>query len=138
MTTPTESSSSELAAFTTAVTQQCARFNAAYAAGDVAGLVDGYYVERPLFIPPEGPVLDSRQAVKAALQHLRETGIQRIDLTPVHLRVAGHMGFEVGRANLTIAADGKTSSAVMRYVIVWEKHGEQWRAATDMFAPGEV
>ncbi len=121
------------AEFEAAVRAQCSHFSSSFARGDIDGLVDGYYTEDPIMIAPAVPLLEGREAVKALFRDMATSGIRGIVLESVHITVEGGIGYEIGRAQVTVIENGVARERAGRYLVTWRRGTDGWRAETDMF-----
>ncbi len=138
MTLPKNSNPAAQAAFEAAVKAQCAHFTNSFDAGDTDGLVDGYYTDTPVMIGPDMPVVIGRPAIKDVFKGMRGSGIVKLKIEPVHCTVDADLGYEIGRATLTIKQGDSNVVQPARYIITWRNTSDGWRAETDFFAMGEI
>lgn len=118
-----------------AIRERSDLFEAFFAAGDAAGLVESYYVAEPMFSAPDAPLLRGREAIRAVFESLMET-IAAARLEQIEVGVSGELAYEVGRCALSLK-DG-SEGPPCRYVIVWRKTSAGWRAEVDCFAYGPI
>ena len=117
-----------------AIAARSRAFEAAYAAGDAAALVEHYFVHddlQPMASPPGGqPPVRGRAALVAMFQGLIEAAPTiRLQAEAVH--GDAQLAFELGRAWLGRADGGQ---ALGRYTVCWRRVGPDWRAQVDFFA----
>ncbi len=124
--------------FHAAIRKQCDHFGACFARGDILALVEGYYTDDPCIIAADQPYLTGREAVRNILQGLANSGVKNIKLETVRATVDGNLGYEVGRATLTVIKDGAPVTMPARYLVTWKKGDDGWRVDADMFGFGEI
>lgn len=120
--------------FESAVHAHCARFAECFARGDLTSLVDAYYAEDACMLAPAAPALTGRPAIREALAGLRASGFRSVVLEPLQLCGEGTLGYEIGRARLRAGEGSGAREQLARYLVVWRRTGDAWRAQCDMFA----
>jgi len=110
------------------------QFESCFAAGDVNGLIDVYYDEKPLVSAPDMPLLEGRAALQPVFEHLRKA-YSRVSLNLVRLEDGSDFAYELG--NAVFNGTGQEDLAI-RYIVVWRFRMGQWRVETDFFAPGKI
>ncbi len=112
------------------------RFGELYTAGDLAGLAT-VHAEDGRTMPPGGPTVQGRQAIQQFWQGVRDSGVEAISTEPLEVEVAGELAYEIGRGVLTVRGgagpDSGTSEVVVRYVVVWQRQGDGWQIAIDIW-----
>ena len=112
------------------------RFGELYTAGDLAGLAAAY-AEDGRAMPPGGPTVQGRPAIQQFWQDVRDSGVEAISTEPLEVEVAGELAYEIGRGVLTVRGgagpDSGTSEVVVRYVVVWQRQGDGWQIAIDIW-----
>ncbi|UWR46810.1 nuclear transport factor 2 family protein [Phaeobacter inhibens] len=115
------------------IAEKSRQFEADFAAGDVAALVEGYYTPDPVvigqgigtFTGPDGAsayFLGAVQDMKTA--QLSTTSVQH----------EGRSAIETGRVVLTPRAEG-TGDINLAYVVVWQNGEDGWKVHMDYFMP---
>jgi ketosteroid isomerase-like protein len=128
-------SDDSLASVRRAIRERSDLFEAFFAAGDAAGLVESYYVEAPMLSAPDAPLVRGREAIRAVFETLIQT-ISTARLEQVEVGVSGDLAYEVGRCELTMK--DASEAPPCRYLIAWRNTPAGWRAEVDCFAYGPI
>jgi ketosteroid isomerase-like protein len=80
-------------------------------------------------LPPGAPAVVGGEALRAAWQKMADTEGLTLKWEPTHADVSGDLAYDVGKGALT-TPDGVTRP--VKYVVVWERRGGQWRILVDM------
>jgi len=120
-----------------AVREQCRNFGRRFTAGEIDLLVSEFYAEDACLVAPDAPLIQGRPGIAEALGGLRAGGVGAIELEPIEITGDESAGLEVGRARLFERAGDKTFQGA-RYMVVWRKYEDGWRAQADMFAMGDI
>jgi ketosteroid isomerase-like protein len=105
------------------------RLEGAFERGDMADLAV-LYTQDAKVLPPDAAMVSGRVAIQQFWQTARESmGIQSVRLSTQDLEVSGDHAYEIGMAILSLAS----SSATMKYVLVWRSEAEGWRAAVHIW-----
>lgn len=110
------------------------RFEAAFNAGDAAGLA-ALYTSDAIVMPPNMERITGRDRIRALWQNFFDAGVTSIDLHTDELRFAGIYATEVGAFTLG-APDGKGGKLEVegKYIVVWRKeHDGSWRLHRDIW-----
>lgn len=110
------------------------QFESCFAAGDVKGLIDAYYDEKPLMSAPDMPLLEGRAALQSVFEHLTK-GYSQVSLNLARLEEGSDLAYELGNAVFTGAGQEELG---LRYIVVWRLRVGQWRVETDFFTPGRI
>lgn len=84
--------------------------------------------------PPGAPAVVGAEALRAAWQKMADTEGLILKWEPTHAGVSGDLAYDVGKGALT-TPDRVTRP--VKYVVVWERRGGQWKVLVDMFSPDE-
>lgn len=117
-----------------AIAARSRAFEAAYAAGDAAALVEHYFVPdelQPMACPPGGQPPVRGRAALVAMFHALIAAAPTIRLQAEAVHGDAGLAFELGRARLGRAGGGE---ALGRYTVCWRRVGAEWRAQVDFFA----
>lgn len=111
-----------------------AQFEAAYNAGDAAG-VAALYTEDGAVLPPDAPRIDGREGIQAMWQGFIDAGVTALDLATVELSAAGDAASEVGTYALQVP-DGKGGKTTLtgKYIVLWQRGADGvWRLRRDIW-----
>ena len=105
------------------------QFEQAARDGDLDGLAS-LYTSDAIALPPDGPVVKGRNAIKQMWGTVaQQLGLKDVRLQTLDFEHAGHTGYEVGEATLTLSG----GTAVVKYVVVWKKVESHWRLHRDIW-----
>lgn len=107
-----------------------AEFEAALAAGSASRLA-GVYTKDGQALPPNGPVVSGRKALKEFWQGAVDAGFASVELETLELEAFGESAVQVGRYILK-TADGETAD-VGKLMIFWKKEDGEWRWHRDIW-----
>ena len=100
---------------------------------DAAGIAE-LYAEDGAVMPPNAPVGKGRAAIQQTWASMMNTPGFNLTFTPeqIVLSSSGDMALDRGTYQLTIAPSGKAQNDTGKYVVVWRKIGNEWKAAADI------
>ena len=103
-------------------------------AKDAAGIAE-LYAEDGAVMPPNAPVGKGRAAIQQTWASMMSTPGFNLTFNPeqIVLSSSGDMALDRGTYQLTIAPSGGAQSDTGKYVVVWRKIGNEWKAAADIF-----
>ena len=103
-------------------------------AKDAAAIAE-LYAEDGAVMPPNAPVGKGRAAIQQTWASMMNTPGFNLTFTPeqIVLSSSGDMALDRGTYQLTIAPSGKAQNDTGKYVVVWRKIGNEWKAAADIF-----
>ena len=103
-------------------------------AKDAAGIA-GLYAEDGAVMPPNAPIGKGRAAIQQTWASMMNTPGFNLTFNPeqIVLSSSGDMALDRGTYQLTVAPSGKTQNDTGKYVVVWRKIGNDWKAAADIF-----
>ena len=103
-------------------------------AKDAAGIAE-LYAEDGAVMPPNAPIGKGRAAIQQTWASMMNTPGFNLTFTPeqIVLSSSGDMALDRGTYQLTIAPSGKAQNDTGKYVVVWRKIGNEWKAAADIF-----
>lgn len=115
------------------ITAQNAAFEAAYNAGDSAG-VAAFYTEDAIALPPGSPMVEGREAIEAMWQGAIDSGFKDLKLNALEIVVVGDTAYE------TSTYDGMAGDvpAPGKYVVVWQKVDGVWLLHRDIWNDSPV
>lgn len=116
------------------IDRRARQFEACFRARDVSGILDCYYADHPIISAPDAPLLEGRAALREVMTQLIAS-YREISLDLVRLERGGELAYELGNGRLS---GGESEDLELRYLVVWRRQDDQWRAETDFFAPGEL
>ncbi|QIK95808.1 SgcJ/EcaC family oxidoreductase [Sphingomonas sp. HDW15A] len=93
------------------------------------------YTEDGAVMPPNAPISKGRAAIQQTWASMMSTpGFDlTIDPEQIVLSSSGDMALDRGTYQLTIAPSGKAQKDTGKYVVVWRKIGNEWKATADIF-----
>jgi uncharacterized protein (TIGR02246 family) len=103
-------------------------------AKDAAGIAE-LYAEDGAVMPPNAPIGKGRAAIQQTWTSMMRTPGFDLTFAPEQIVVSssGDMALDRGTYSLTIAPDGTTQTDTGKYVVVWRKIDQEWKAAADIF-----
>lgn len=104
-------------------------------AKDAKTLVNGFYAESAVLMPPNHPVVEGREAIRAFLQGMIDAGFAGITLETATIEAADDLAYGRGRYTLRMTPPGQgTVEDVGKYVVVYRRQRDgAWRAVADIF-----
>ena len=117
-----------------AIRQQVDHWLQLVKAKDAAAIAE-LYAEDGAVMPPNAPVGKGRAAIQQTWASMMNTPGFNLTFTPeqIVLSSSGDMALDRGTYQLTIAPSGKAQNDTGKYVVVWRKIGNEWKAAADIF-----
>ena len=107
-------------------------FEEALSTGDVSAL-EHVYAPDARILPPGTEEVRGLAGIQnfwgAAVQALGVTGAR---LRTTEMNVQGDTAYEIGRCELD-TRDGGNNALEVKYVVVWQKQGDQWRWLVDIW-----
>ena len=111
-------------------------FMDAFKRGDAAGVAANYTPEARL-LPPDSPVLNGPEAIRAFWQGAMNMGIKQAQLETVDVDSRGDLAYEIGRYTLSIEPpSGQKTTAAGKYLVVWRKSNGSWKLHVDIWNAG--
>jgi ketosteroid isomerase-like protein len=104
--------------------------------GDAAGLVNDYYVEKPLMSAPDMPILRSRAEITQVFEALVKE-FAECKLFQEVVQASGELAYELGYCKIK-HKDPSKDDIDARYTIIWRKVPDGWRVESDFFAYGKL
>ena len=103
-------------------------------AKDAAAIADLYAADGAV-MPPNAPIGKGRAAIQKAWAGMMQMPGFDLTITPEQIIVSssGDMALDRGTYRLSVAPEGKTQTDTGKYVVVWRKIGDEWKAAADIF-----
>jgi uncharacterized protein (TIGR02246 family) len=103
-------------------------------AKDAAGIAQ-LYAEDGAVMPPNAPIGKGRAAIQQTWASMMQTPGFDLTFVPEQIIVSssGDMALDRGTYRLAIAPDGAAQTDTGKYVVVWRKIGNEWKAAADIF-----
>ncbi len=107
------------------------KFAKAFNAGDAAA-VAALYTEDAVILPPGGEMMKGKSAIQAfwkgAAEQLSDGKLTTVDVKPLGSEAAREIG------TFTFRTKGAQPQEITgKYVVVWEKVGNDWKLATDIW-----
>lgn len=103
--------------------------------GDFAGVASLYTADAVAF-PPGSPMVHGQAAIgamwKSMAEHVSDPKLTTLDVKPLGPSAAREIG------TVSLKTKGSTPQEVtVKYVVVWEKVGNDWKLATDIWNEGK-
>ncbi len=110
-------------------------FMAAGNAKDAKTLVNGFYAESAVLMPPNHPIVEGRDGIRTFLQGMIDAGFERITLATTTIDSDGDVAYGRGRYTLRMTPPGQgTVEDTGKYVVVYRRQSDgAWRAVADIF-----
>ena len=107
------------------------KFAAAFNSGDFAA-VASHYTEDAVLLPPGAAMAKGRSAIQSFWKGAAE-GVSDLKLTAIDVKSLGtEAAREIGSFTLTTKGQ-QTQEVAGKYVVVWQKVGNEWKLATDIW-----
>ncbi len=93
------------------------------------------YTGNAIVMPPDGPIVRGQDSIRQLWATvIKDMGLKDVALKTVELEVNGDVASEVGQATLDLAPSGGQRTTVsVKYVVVWQRAGNQWRLHRDIW-----
>jgi uncharacterized protein (TIGR02246 family) len=105
------------------------RFVRQFNAGDVDGVVGGFYAEDVDLLAPGAPMVSGRKQVRDAIQAMVDGGMEELTMKTVKIDVSGDMAYRIGRYTA-----GKSTPDSGKFVEVHRRQADgSWRCVADIF-----
>jgi uncharacterized protein (TIGR02246 family) len=93
------------------------------------------YTGNAIALPPDGPVVRGQDGVRQLWTSvIKDMGLRDVALKTIDLEVQDDSACEVGQATLTLDPPGGQRATVnVKYVVVWQRFGDQWRLHRDIW-----
>ena len=103
-------------------------------AKDAAAIAE-LYAEDGAVMPPNAPIGKGRAAIQQTWASMMQTPGFDLTFVPEQIIVSssGDIALDRGTYKLAIAPDGAQQTDTGKYVVVWRKIGNEWKAAADIF-----
>jgi ketosteroid isomerase-like protein len=114
-----------------AIRQLDRQFMQAAEAKDAETLVEAFYAQNAVLMPPNHPAVEGRAAIQRFLQGLMDSGLASIALETTKVESAGDLAYGRGRYTLSMSGPGEADRG--KYVVVYRQTGGKWQAVADIF-----
>ena len=103
-------------------------------AKDAAGIAQ-LYAEDGAVMPPNAPIGKGRAAIQQTWASMMGTPGFDLTFTPEQILLSSSrdLALDRGTYRLTVAPSGEAQTDTGKYVVVWRKIGNEWKAAADIF-----
>ena len=103
-------------------------------AKDAAGIAE-LYAEDGAVMPPNAAIGKGRAAIQQTWAAMMQTPGFGLTFVPEQIVVSssGDMALDRGTYKLAVAPNGTALTDTGKYVVVWRKIGNEWKAAADIF-----
>jgi ketosteroid isomerase-like protein len=98
-------------------------------------LLDKVYTADARILPPGGPMVAGREAIKQFWAGMiQAVNARSAELSSVDVMAAGDGVVEIGKAVLTVeTGPGTTAQMEGKYVVYWRQEGGQWKWHVDIW-----
>ena len=113
-----------------------AAWEAAFATGDGAAAAAAVFTEDARLLPPDGPMVEGREAIGQYWQSVMDAGVHSLKLGLVAAETLGDTMIETGTWTVTVPSeDGAEVEVGGNALVIWKK-GEDgaWRMSQDMWS----
>ena len=100
-----------------------------------APAIAALYTEDGAVMPPNAPIGKGRAGIEQTWSSMMQTPGFDLTFVPEQIIVSssGDMALDRGTYRFAAAPDGKAINDTGKYVVVWRKVGNEWKAASDIF-----
>jgi uncharacterized protein (TIGR02246 family) len=93
------------------------------------------YTGNAVALPPDGPIVRGQDGIRQLWSSaIKDMGLRDVTLKTIDLEVQDDSACEVGQATLTLDPPGGQHATVnVKYVVVWQRFGSQWRLHRDIW-----
>ena len=100
-----------------------------------AAAIANLYAEDGAVMPPNSPIAKGRGAIQKTWASMMQTPGFDLTFVPEQIIVSssGDMALDRGTYRLAFAPKGTAQTDTGKYVVVWRKIGNDWKAAADIF-----
>jgi uncharacterized protein (TIGR02246 family) len=93
------------------------------------------YTSNAMAFPPDGPIVRGQDAIgKLWASVIKDMGLKEATLKTIDLEVHDDTACEVGQATLRLEPPGAQRASVnVKYIVVWQRLGGQWRLHRDIW-----
>jgi uncharacterized protein (TIGR02246 family) len=93
------------------------------------------YTGNAVALPPDGPIVRGQDGIRHLWSSvIKDMGLRDVALKTIDLEVQDDSACEVGQATLTLDPPGGQRATVnVKYVVVWQRFGSQWRLHRDIW-----
>jgi uncharacterized protein (TIGR02246 family) len=117
-----------------AIREQVDRWLQLVKAKDAAGIAE-LYADDGTVMPPNAPIGKGRAAIRQTWASMMQSPGFDLTFVPEQIIVSssGDMALDRGTYRLAVAPNGTAQTDTGKYVVVWRKIGNEWKAAADIF-----
>lgn len=110
--------------------RQVAIFMDTFRRRDAAGMGE-LYTEEGQLLPPNGGIVQGRQAIAGFWRAVMEMGIHSLDMQVGEVEQHGDTAIEVSTAGLLL--EGGEVADEIKYVVVWKRERGEWKLHRDIW-----
>lgn len=95
-----------------------------------------FYADDASMLPANAPIATGKTAIRAAWSQFMAMPGFSIHFAPSKIVVSksGDLAYDLGTFELTVNdAQGKPVTTVGKYVVSWQKRGQEWKVVADIF-----
>jgi uncharacterized protein (TIGR02246 family) len=100
-----------------------------------ADRIASLYTGNAMALPPDGPIVRGQDGIRQLwASAIKDMGLRDVTLKTVDLDVRDDSACEVGQAMLTLdPPGGQRATVTVKYVVVWQRFGSEWRLHRDIW-----
>ena len=104
-------------------------------AKDANRLVDAFYAEDALILPPNQPLIVGKPQIRGFVQGMIDAGLTDMTLEATDISSSGDLAYSVGKYRLTLRPAGADPiQDEGKYVVVYRRQTDgSWKAVADIF-----
>ena len=121
---------------TTAIQAGNRQFERNIRARDATALVEAFYAEDALVLPPDQPIVSGRAQVTEFWQQMFRMGLRGAALATLQVEASDDLVVEVGKYTLTLGPEGPGAvQSRGKYLVAYRRQADGgWKATADMFS----
>jgi len=116
------------------IEEACAKYSEAIREGNLAGVVDAYTVDATL-VPPDGEILNGKQAIEELYKKFFQMGMKDIAFTTIEVGGSGDTAYEIGKTKVRIQPEGQAAMIdSTKYLVIWKRQADAtWKVHVDIW-----
>ena len=105
-------------------------------ARNATALVEAFYAEDALVLPPDQPMVSGRTRIAEFWEQMFRMGLREAALETLRVEASGDLAVEIGRYTLMLGPEGPGAvEARGKYLVTYRRRADgTWKAAADMFS----
>jgi ketosteroid isomerase-like protein len=105
--------------------------------GNLDRLVNDFYADDAKVLPPNQPIVIGKAAILDLWRGVLNSGVSDLSLETTHVEQSGDLAYGTGTYTMTIRAAAGEKRDSGKYVIVYRRSNDGWKAIVDMFSSNE-